>query len=95
MTRPLVRRLGLVGGRRGPQLYRVSQCVGDRHTADVTADRIAAVVSSWLAELGADSPVVADLARAVRAGDWHTAHALAEYLSVEVRISALPPAEKL
>jgi hypothetical protein len=45
-------------------------------------------VSAWLAELGANSPLVDDLARAVRAGDWPTALGLGDYLSVDVTVAA-------
>jgi len=44
-------------------------------------------VSAWLAEVGAHSPLVDDLARAVRVGDWPAAHALGECLSVEVAVA--------
>jgi len=62
---------------------------GDRpvthgRTVCVPGDEIAAAVSAWLAELGTHSPLVEDLARAARAGDWAVAHALGEHLSVRV-----------
>ncbi|MGV0851327.1 hypothetical protein [Mycolicibacterium phlei] len=78
MTTPLLRRRA----RRTP-IYRISRCLGDRG-ADVSADGIAPVVAGWLAELGADSPLVADLARAVIDGNWVTAHALAEILDLKI-----------
>jgi hypothetical protein len=56
--------------------------------AYVPEDRIVATVSAWLAELGAESPLVDDLAKAVRAGNWPAAHSIAEYLSVEVAFVA-------
>ena len=56
--------------------------------ARVPGDRIASVVSSWLAELGADSPLTEELARAVRAHDWPTAHAIGDCLSVDVMVAA-------
>jgi hypothetical protein len=46
-----------------------------------------ATLTTWLAELGAASPLVDDLAEAVRAGDWPTAHALSDFLSVEVSLA--------
>ena len=46
-------------------------------------------MSAWLAEVGAHSPLVDDLARAVRVGDWPAAHALGECLSVEVAVAEL------
>lgn len=54
----------------------------------VPGDRIASVVSSWLAELGADSPLADELARAVNSRDWPRAHALGDCLSVDVMIAA-------
>jgi hypothetical protein len=44
--------------------------------------------SAWLAELGADSPLVEDLARAVRTGDWPAARAIGEYVSIDVTTAA-------
>jgi hypothetical protein len=69
-------------------IYRVTQCLRDGRTAEVPGHQIATTVSAWLAELGADSPLVDDLARALSAGDWSTAHALADFLSVEVTVAA-------
>ena len=69
-------------------LYRVTQCLRDGRTVDVPGDAIATTVAAWLAELGARSPLVDDLARAVRAGDWAAARAIGEHLSVEVRVAA-------
>jgi hypothetical protein len=57
-------------------------------TVRVQADRIAATVASWLAELDAWSPLVELLGRAVRDGDWPAIHAIAGYLSVEVQVAA-------
>jgi hypothetical protein len=54
----------------------------------VPADRIASVVSTWLAELGVDSPLAEDLARAARTGNWPAVHALSDCLSVEVMVAA-------
>jgi hypothetical protein len=68
--------------------YEVTDRLHDGRTARVAADGIASTVSAWLAELGARSPFVEDLARAVRSGDWVTAHAIAERLSVDVAIAA-------
>jgi len=73
--------------RRAP-IYRVSQCLRDGRTAEVPGDEIATTISAWLAELGADSPLVDDLAKALTAGDWSTAHALADFLSVDVTVAA-------
>jgi hypothetical protein len=38
--------------------------------------------------LGAHSPLVDDLARAVHAGDWPAALGIGDYLSVDVAIAA-------
>ena len=56
--------------------------------AYVSANGIVSTVSSWLAELGARSPIVEDLARAVRNGDWVAAHSIADCLSVNVAVAA-------
>lgn len=72
----------------GNPIYRVTQCLRDGRTAEVPGDEIATTVSGWLAELGVDSPLVEDLARALSAGDWSTAHALADFLSVDVTVAA-------
>ncbi len=64
--------------------YRVVDRLHDGRTARVALDGIASTVSAWLAELGASSPLVDQLACAVRCGDWPAAHALAENLSIDV-----------
>ena len=69
-------------------LYRVTDRLRRGRMAYVQGDRIVATVSGWLAELGAESPLVDDLAKAVRAGNWPAAHSIAEYLSVEVAFVA-------
>ena len=69
-------------------LYRVTDRLGHGRMAYVPGDRIVATVSAWLAELGAESTLVDDLAQAVRAGNWPAAHSIAEYLSVEVAFVA-------
>ncbi len=56
--------------------------------ARVPADGIVGTVSAWLAELDASSPMVEELARTVGIGDWAAAHAIAEYLSVDVTVAA-------
>lgn len=74
--------------RLGARAYQLTDRLHDGRTARVSADGIASTVSAWLAELGARSPVVDDLALAVRGGDWVTAHAIAERLSVDVAVAA-------
>lgn len=56
--------------------------------ARVSADGIAATVSAWLAELGAESPLAEDLARAARGGNWSRVHELGDWLSVDVTVAA-------
>jgi hypothetical protein len=65
-------------------VYQVTDRLTHGRTVCVPGDEIAAAVAAWLAELGTHSPLVEDLARAARAGDWPAAHALGEHLSVEV-----------
>lgn len=68
--------------------YQLSDCLNDGRTVHVPADGIAYTVSAWLAELGAHSPLVEDLARTVRDGDWTAAYAIADLLSVDVAVAA-------
>ena len=92
MTHPMARRLRITGmHQRAAQtspIYRVTQCLRDGYTAEVSGNEIATTVSAWLAELDADSPLVDDLAQAVRAGDWPTVRAIGDYLSVDVTMAA-------
>jgi hypothetical protein len=93
-TRP--RRIGLIrnafnaqaprGGHRsasGPT-FRVSDRLHEERSVTVAAHEIATTVAAWLAELGVHSPLVGQLASAVSKGDWVTAHAIADHLSVDV-----------
>lgn len=64
--------------------YQVSDRLRGDRTVRVPAEEIAPTVSAWLAELGTHSPLVEDLARAARAGDWAVACAVGEQLSVDV-----------
>jgi hypothetical protein len=59
-----------------------------RRAAHVPVNRIAATVSAWLAELGVDSPMAEDLARAARTGNWPAVHAISDLLSVDVLVAA-------
>jgi len=67
-------------------------CVTDRlhngRTVRVPGPEIGPIVSAWLAELGAHSPLVEDLARAARVGDWAAARAVGDQLSVDVFVAA-------
>jgi hypothetical protein len=65
-------------------IYQVTDHLACGRTVRVPGDQIATTVSAWLAELGTHSPLVEDLARAARAGDWPAAHAIGEHLSVNV-----------
>jgi hypothetical protein len=69
-------------------IYRVSDRLHDGRTVHVQGHEIAPTVSAWLAELGARSPLVDELAQAAHAGDWPTACAIGEYLSVDVTVAA-------
>ena len=71
-------------------VYQVTDELAHGRTLCVPGDEIAPAVSAWLAELGTHSPLVEDLARAARSGDWPVAHALGERLSVKV--TSLPAA---
>jgi hypothetical protein len=68
-------------------IYQLTDRLHDGHVARVPAHQITATVSSWLAEFGAHSPLVDDLVRAVRCGDWPAAYAIGECLSLEVAIA--------
>jgi len=59
----------------GEPLYRVTDRLHNWRTVQVPGHQIASTVSAWLAELGADSPLVDDLARAACVGDWAAAYA--------------------
>lgn len=69
-------------------LYEVTDRLHEERTVRVPFNAIGPTVSGWLAELGANSPMVEDLARAVRNGDWPAAYAVGEHLSVHVALSA-------
>ncbi len=69
-------------------VYQIADRLHAGRMVRVSSDQIAATVSGWLAELGADSPLADDLARAVRVGDWPVAHALEDFLSVDVTVAA-------
>ena len=69
-------------------VYQLTDRLHDGRTVCVQADQLAPTVASWLAELGACSPLVDLLSRAVGDGDWPTTHGIADYLSVEVQVAA-------
>ncbi|MBV9089678.1 MAG: hypothetical protein JO044_07210 [Mycobacteriaceae bacterium] len=72
-------------------VYQLTNCLGEGRRIRVTGDEIAPTVSAWLAELGATSPLVEDLAAAVSAADWPKTRALSEFLSVEVAVAGRCP----
>ena len=50
--------------------YQVTDRLHEGRTVNVPGHEIATTVAAWLAELGAHSPLVDDLARAAHSGDW-------------------------
>ena len=70
------------------RLYRVSDRLHEGRAVAVPGHEIAHVVSAWLAELGAHSPLAHDLERAVRIGDWAAARTVGDQLSVDVAVIA-------
>jgi hypothetical protein len=73
-----------------PAIYQIVDRLHEQRTVRVAGDAIAPTVSAWLAELGVQSPLAEDLARAVRRGDWHAVYAIGEHLSVHVAPAASP-----
>ena len=69
-------------------LYRVKDRLHEGRTVCVPGNAIRSTVSAWLAELGADSPLVEDLAQAVRTGDWPAVYSVGEHLSGSVAVAA-------
>jgi len=69
-------------------VYQVADRLHQGRAVRVTSDEIAATVSAWLAELEAESPMVDELAVAVRTGNWTAARALEDLLSVDVTVAA-------
>ena len=68
--------------------YQVTDRMHEGRTVYVSADGIISTVSAWLAELGATSALVEDLARTVRTCNWTAPRAIAECLSVDVAVAA-------
>lgn len=68
--------------------YQLTDRLHAERTASVSADEIVTTVSGWLAELGASSPLVEDLAQTVCRGDWSAAHAIADCLCIDVAVAA-------
>jgi hypothetical protein len=59
-------------------IYKLADRLHDGRTVCVQANDIPLTVASWLAELGASSPLVELLSRAVRDGDWPATHGIAD-----------------
>ena len=68
-------------------MYWVTDRLHGGRAVRVPGAAIAPLVSASLAELGAHSPLVDDLARAARRGDWAVAYAVGDQLSVDVTIA--------
>ncbi|WP_025737237.1 hypothetical protein [Mycobacterium genavense] len=73
---------------RGATMYSITDRLHGGRTARVHGNEIASIVSAWLRELGASSPLAEDLARAVCVGDWAAAYAVGNQLSIEVTVVA-------
>jgi len=71
---------------RAEATYYVSDRLHGGRTVAVPGREIATIVSAWLAELGARSPLVKELAHAACVGDWTIACAIGDQLSVDVAV---------
>lgn len=69
-------------------MYSVTDRLHNGRTVRVPGHEIASTVAAWLAELGAQSPLVEDFARAACAGDWAVVCAVGDQLSVDVTVAA-------
>ena len=69
-------------------IYQITDRLHEGRTVHVPFHEIATTVSAWLADFGAHSPLVEDLARAVGACDWPAVDAIGDRLSVVVTRSA-------
>jgi hypothetical protein len=69
------------------RVYAVRHRVHDSRTIYIPASELAATVTEWLADLGACSPLVEDLALEVGANNWPAAHSISECLGIEVTIA--------
>ena len=58
-----------------------------RRAEEVPGEQIAATVSSCLAEMVVDTPLIDALESAAQSRDWPTVYALGERLSVEVMVA--------
>lgn len=69
-------------------VYELTDLLQEERTVRVHAGQIVGIVSTWLAELDIHSPLVEDLARAVREGNWPAAYSIGENLCVAVAVAA-------
>jgi hypothetical protein len=74
-------------GTRPNTIYQLTDRLHHGHVARVPGNEIAATVTSWLADLGAQSPLVDELAHAVQHRDWPAAYAIGNTLSVDVSVA--------
>lgn len=72
-----------------PPTYQLTDLLHAGHSVRVPETGIVAAVADWLADLGVHSPLADDLGRSVRNGDWATAHAIAQSLSVDVTVATV------
>lgn len=75
-------------GMRPVTIYQLTDRLHDGHVARVAGNEIAATVASWLADLGAQSPLVDELASAVQHRDWPAAYTIGETLSLDIAIAS-------
>ncbi len=68
--------------------YEIVDQLHDRHAVVITAERVAATVAGWLAELDVQSPLTEELARATQRGDWAATHTICDQLSIDVMVAA-------
>lgn len=66
------------------RMYQVSDRLHEGRTVNVAGPEIAETVAGWLAEIDVHSPLVEQLARAARNGDWAVAREIGDHLSVEI-----------
>src|ERR1700757_5263728 len=69
-------------------VYELTDLLHDGRRVRVPAGQIVCTVSAWLAELDIRSPLVEDLARAIREGNWPAAYSIGDHLSVDIAVAA-------
>lgn len=91
LVNPLRKAVDCFSGGHRAAATATTYCLTDRlhqaRTVRVPGPEIASTVSAWLAELGADSPLVEDFARAACVGDWAVAYAVGDQLSIDVTVA--------